>query len=182
MLKRVCFVGHRNIGYGPIKERLENAIKQEIENGCRFFTMGTHGEFDSIVLGICKQLRNTFKDIEIEVVLTSLQTIKQQVVEDEFDKEIYVPYSDVKTIMYEIEEEHYKRQITISNRKMIDTCDTIICYVDKNKSPSGAKTAMNYAKKKGLTIVNLYHEEDNPTFGMTKELKGEYWENMFKKI
>jgi hypothetical protein len=52
---------------------------------------------------------------------------------------------------------------------MIDTCDTLICYVNKKRSPSGAKTAMNYAKRKGLKIINLYHEEDEPTYSMTKE-------------
>ena len=64
---------------------------------------------------------------------------------------------------------------------MIDTCDTLICYVDKKRSPSGAKTAMNYAKRKGLKIINLFREEDDPTFGMTHEEKLEYWDKVFAK-
>ena len=47
---------------------------------------------------------------------------------------------------------------------MIDRCDTIICYVDEKKYKSGAKTAMNYAKKQGLKIINIYDEKDNPTY------------------
>lgn len=39
---------------------------------------------------------------------------------------------------------------------MIDTCDTLICYVDTNRYISGAKIAMKYALKKGLNIINLY--------------------------
>lgn len=30
---------------------------------------------------------------------------------------------------------------------------------------------MNYAKRKGLEIMNLYDEKDDPTYGMTKEEK-----------
>lgn len=59
-------------------------------------------------------------------------------------------------VLYEIEEVHYKRRITLSNQKMIDECDTLICYVDESAYQSGAKTAMRYAQKKGLRIVNLY--------------------------
>ncbi len=52
---------------------------------------------------------------------------------------------------------------------MIDTCDTLICYVDEKKSKSGAKTAMKYAQKIGLKIINLWREEDSVFFGKTKE-------------
>jgi uncharacterized phage-like protein YoqJ len=180
-VRKCCFIGHRHIGYGSIKERLEVAIKREIENGCRFFTMGTHGEFDSLALSTCINFRNEYKDIEIEVNITSLHKIKKQVEQDEFGIDVFIPYADVKTIMYDIEEEYFKKQITVSNRQMIDTCDTLICYVNKHQYRSGAKTAMNYAKKKGLRIVNLYKEEDEPTFGMTKEQKEEYWKKMFMK-
>lgn len=36
---------------------------------------------------------------------------------------------------------------------------------------------MNYAKRKGLEIINLYDEKDDPTYGMTKEEK-----NYYKKL
>lgn len=31
------------------------------------------------------------------------------------------------------------------------------------------KIAMNYAKRKGLEIINLYDEKDEPTYVMTKK-------------
>ena len=83
--------------------------------------------------------------------------------------------------MYDIEEVHYKRQITLSNRKMIDSCDTLICYVNTSEYRSGAKTALRYAEKRGLKVVNLYYEEDKPFYGMTKEQIDEYWRNIFTK-
>lgn len=181
-MKKVCFIGHRKIGFGPIKERLKSIIEKKIEEDYKFFTMGTHGEFDELALNICRQLRQIYKDIKIEVVITSLKRIEKQLLyDDEFGKEYETPYSDVLTTMYEIEESHYKRQIIESNHQMIDNCDTLICYVNKKHNPSGAKLAMNYAKRKGLEIINLYNEKDEPAYGMTKEEKEDYYKMLFAK-
>ena len=158
--RKVCFIGHRNVfKYNEIRESLYSVVEQEIKKGCKFFTMGTHGEFDKLALSVCRELRNIYKDIEIEVVITSFKEIEPIIDHDPiFGDEKYIPYSDVKTTMYDIEEEHYKRKIVVSNQQMIDNCDTLICYVNKKHNPSGAKLAMNYAKRKGLTINNLYNE------------------------
>ena len=177
MDKKTAFIGHRKVYYSDkVKERLEAAIAEQIKNGCKSFIMGTHGEFDSLALSCCRKARDTYPDIEIDVVLTSYHTVEKK---DEFD---YVPYQDVNTFMYDIEDEHFKRQIIVSNRKMIDECDILICYVDKKQSPSGAKMAMNYAKRKGLKIINLFREDDDPTFYMTEEERKAYWDNLFAEF
>lgn len=159
MLKmKVCFIGHRNVfNYNEIRKELYSIVEQEIKKGCKFFTMGTHGEFDEMALSVCRELRKVYTDIEIEVVITSFKTIEPIIDHDPiFGDEKYIPYSDVKTTMYDIEEEHYKRKIIVSNQQMIDNCDTLICYVNPTKTYGGAILAYKYAKKKGLRIVNLY--------------------------
>lgn len=173
---KTAFIGHRQVFAKNVDEKLANAIRNEIANGCRRFTMGMHGEFDSLALTACRRLRNTYPELEIEVVLTSLHTIKK---ESEVET---VPYTDANTVIYEIEDAHYKRQITLSNRQMIDTCDTLICYVDIATYRSGAKTALRYAEKKGLKIVNLYRKEEQPFYNMTKKQADEYWNNMYEKV
>lgn len=159
MNKKTCFIGHRNVfKYNEIRESLYNRVEQEIKKGCKFFTMSTHGEFDEMALSVCRELRNIYKDIEIEVVITSFKEIEPIIDHDPiFGDEKYIPYSDVKTTMYDIEEEHYKRKIVVSNQQMIDNCDTLICYVNPTKTYGGAILAYKYAKKKGLQIVNLYN-------------------------
>lgn len=158
--KKVCFIGHRHIyNYKEIREKLYNIVEEEIKNGCKFFTMGTHGEFDEMALSVCRELRKIYTDIEIEVVITSFKTIEPIIDHDPiFGDEKYIPYSDVKTTMYDIEEEHYKRKIIVSNQQMIDNCDTLICYVNPTKTYGGAILAYKYAKKKGLQLVNLYNQ------------------------
>lgn len=156
--RKVCFIGHRNVfKYNEIRENLYSVVEQEIKKGCKFFTMGTHGEFDKLALSVCRELRKIYTDIEIEVVITSFKTIEPIIDHDPiFGDEKYIPYSDVKTTMYDIEEEHYKRKIVVSNQQMIDNCNTLICYVKSTKTYGGAILAYKYAKKKGLQIVNLF--------------------------
>lgn len=154
---KICFIGHRRIDAIRIRNKLKFEIEREIKLGYKSFCMGTHGDFDKLALSVCRELRNTYKDVEIEVVLTSFNKLKKILVyDDEYGKEFERPFSDVKTTFFEIEQEYFKRQITLSNRKMIDECDTLICYVDEKRSNSGAKLALKYAKMKGLKIINLY--------------------------
>ena len=156
-MRKTAFIGHRWAYGAEMREKLYVAVECEIKKGCKCFTMGTHGNFDREALWICRDLRKKYKDIKIEVVITSFSQIKPVIDHDEiFGDEKYVPYDDVETVMYEIEDVYYKSKITASNRQMIDTCNTLICYVDENdKRASGAKRAYLYAKKKGLQIVNL---------------------------
>lgn len=173
---RVGFIGHRIIFAGDIGERLINAIQTEIDGGCREFTMGTRGEFDIRALESCRKLRKTYKELEIEVVITGLNEIKKD------KKNDFVPYSDVKTVMYEIEDAYYKRKITESNKRMIDGCDALICFVDTTPGDrSGAKTALRYAQKKGLRIVNLFTELDR-NLGVSAEELRESWNALCEKI
>ena len=169
-MSKTAFIGHRQVFAENIWTKLLDAITNEITNGCSVFTMGTHGDFDKLSLSACRELRDIYHSIKIEVVITSLNSIKYNA-----DKEI-APYSDVDTVMYDIENTHYKQQISSSNRQMLDTCDTLICYVDENKlGRSGAKNAMKYAKKIGLKVINLYRKEDQPYYGMTmEEIKNDF--------
>ena len=144
-MKKTAFIGHRLIFHSSLQEQLRKAIETQIQSGCDVFTMGTHGEFDKLALDTCLQLKRIYPKIDIELVLTSLNSLEH-----------HTPYYDVKTVTYEIETAHYKRQIIMSNRLMIDTCDTLICYVNENAYKSGAKIAMQYAKKRDLNIINLF--------------------------
>ncbi|MGN0812534.1 MAG: hypothetical protein ACI4MQ_03385 [Candidatus Coproplasma sp.] len=176
-MSRTVFIGHRKIFAKTLDKRLMDTITAEIQNGCRFFTMCTHGDFDTLALNICRKLRKDHPDIDIEVVITSLNAINSTV-----GNGCQSTYADVKTVMHNIEETHFKRQISLSNRQMIETCDTLICYVDEKAYKSGAKAALNYAKRKGLKIINLYREEDKPFYGMTAEEIKDNLNSLCKKI
>lgn len=162
-MNRVAFIGHRQIFDKSLENRLFCAVECEIKRGCKTFVMGTHGDFDKLALGVCRKLRKIYGDIKIEVVITSLAQVKPTILshDAEFGDEFFKPYEDVETVMFDIENTHFKKKITESNRQMLDSCDTLICYVDTAyKYASGAKTAYTHAKKKGLTVVNLFKKTD----------------------
>ena len=75
---KTAFVEHRQIFANDINEQLLKAVEAEIQNGCRSFTMGTHGRFDKLFLWACRQLRKRYSDLEIEVVLTSLHSFDKK--------------------------------------------------------------------------------------------------------
>lgn len=158
---KTAFIGHRDILPDDIEKRLKKAINEQINLGCKSFIKGTHGSFDKISLSCCRSFKRKDNNIDIIVVITSFHQINSYKTQYRFIEEAYNPYLDVKTIMYEIEEIHFKRKIIESNKLMIDECSTLICYVKPNNSKSGAGTVMNYAKQKGLKIINLYKNSDD---------------------
>lgn len=74
---KIAFIGHREIFVSDIAERLITAIEAEILGGCKSFTMGTHGQFDELALWACRRLSKNYEDLDIEVVMTSLQAHKK---------------------------------------------------------------------------------------------------------
>lgn len=149
MGNKTTFIGHRILLQSNIQQLLKSAIENEIQSGCKNFIVGSHGEFDKTVLDILLTLKNTYPEIKIEVVITNYNPKTQ-------DEVIIKENPKYETVMFEVEELHPKQRITASNKQMIESCDTLICYVQPNAWKSGAKTALNYAKKKGLKIINLY--------------------------
>ncbi len=169
MNKTITFFGHREIfNYDEIKKRLMEILKEKIKKGYREFLIGIHGEFDSMALSGCLYYKtNLDKGIRISIVLTSLAVLKKGRVG--YNNIEYYKSVGCDTMIYDIEEVHFKNKIIVSNRKMIDDSDLIVCYVDMDKYRSGAKKAVNYAIKQGKDIINLYREEDKSIYAMTKE-------------
>ena len=161
--KACCFIGHRRV-FSQVRDRLDAAVREQVKNGCLLFLMGTHGEFDDMALEVCRSVRKDNPSLKIRLVITNLHYLERYP-----DEERYNSFSDIETIMFEIELEHYKRRITSSNRQMIDMCDALICCVDTSRTRSGAKSAMLYAKRRGLNVTNLYRKEDSPSYNMTPD-------------
>lgn len=133
-------------------------IEQKVER----FLIGNHGEFDSLALSVCKQLREKYQ-FEICLVFSTLSILKEK-------KDVAESlYGDITTMCYEIENVYFKNVITFTNQSMIDESDIVVFYVDEEDRRSRSKRFLNYAKKKNKVLYNLYRPEDDPFYGMTKE-------------
>lgn len=152
MVLKVCvFIGHRFIiSTYYIELKLEEFLEDLINNGYYKFIVGTHGDFDKIVLKIIRRLKNKYKDIVIDLVFTSYKRLEIEVGLD------YNKLKDVNTIIYPIEEIHYKKQIIISNEYMMQEADLVVAFVDEYRTDSGAFRAYKYAYKINKKVINLY--------------------------
>ena len=159
MNKKIAVIGHRIFIPSYIHEKFEIEAMKQVKN-CNFsFYVGTHGEFDSMAYRILKNLKDSCEKLEINIVATSLSKINPIIRYDKIvGKEIFYRYEDVNFVMYEIENIFYKRKIIESNKRMIEECDILICYVNPKRTSSGSKQILNYAKKLGKEIINLYDE------------------------
>ena len=138
-MRKTAFIGHRLVLKEGVFELLLSETEKQIKAGCLAFTMGTHGEFDRLALSACRVLRKRYPEIRIEVVLTSPASAKSG------------RYDDVDTVLFDIEELYYKRRIAWSNRRMIDGCDALICYVDE----AGQRPRCGM-RKSGVYLSSIY--------------------------
>ena len=158
-MKTIAFFGHKYIfNKNSIKESLLKTLNSLPFNEYNNFLIGCHGDFDSLALSTCIYYRNCInKNVSINVVLTNLSILNK----NDFNnsKMEFYKQNGCTTMLYDIEQQHYKNRITYTNKKMVDNSDLIICYVDMKSYKSGAKTAINYAKKQNKQIINLFKEK-----------------------
>lgn len=159
-MKSIAFFGHRQIySEDQLKEKITSLLIEIVPQGFSNILIGSHGEFDRLALSTCLNYKkNVNNNIAINVVLTSLSVLNKD--EYGFSKVDFYDKSNCETMFYDIEEIYYKNRITYSNKKMVDNCDLVICYVDMKSYKSGAKTAVNYALKQNKKVINLFEEKN----------------------
>ncbi len=139
----VCtFFGHRECcGLDTIV--LRNAIEDLIKQGVDTFYVGHHGDFDSMVRSLLKQLQNQHSHIRYAVVLAYMPGEKNE----------YDDFSD--TMLPEgIESVHPKYAIDWRNRWMLRQSQYVIAYIHHHWG--GAARYVQTAVKQGKTVINLY--------------------------
>lgn len=133
------------------KRFIKKHYKKTIVDGVKFFYVGTHGEFDEMVLSVCCELKREYEDIKIFVVLTN---ISKKTLEHYSDCGLY------ETIIFNIEEIYYKRRIEYSNKIMVERSDVIICFLNVSTFNSGTQKIIKYAKKLNKPIINVFNTKN----------------------
>ena len=148
-----CFTGHRKIPpeqYKSIAERLENEIIKLINIGVRYFCTGGALGFDTLAALIVLDMRKKYPHIRLVLVIPCLEQYKNW---DEDDKEIYnLIWKNANTIKY-MSVDYDPKCMHQRNRKLVDLSSFCICYL--TKPTGGTVYTVEYAKKKGINVVNL---------------------------
>ena len=149
-MKRVCtFAGHRGI---RVTEELTSALKDHIEalitrENVSEFLVGNYGDFDYASAEAVREVQKVYPHIKLILVFPYLTKVVT-----EYKEQFYEKYDSI--LMADIPLSTPKNlRIIKANQYMIGKADFLICYV--NHGWGGAAQTVDYAKKKGVSIINL---------------------------
>lgn len=148
-----CFTGHRTISpsaYQPIRIRIREALVEAIKNGYRFFGSGGALGFDMLAAQAVLELKEEYPEIRLILVLPCLSQAKYWKIEDMRKYEQIK--KDADKIVY-VSKEYNRDCMFKRNRHLIDNSSLCICYL--KKETGGTAYTIEYAKKKGVSVINL---------------------------
>ena len=173
--KTCALFGHRKItNQKKVELKLTKKLEELILMGVGCFLVGLNGDFDKIAISILRMLKEKYSKINISIAVSDLSKLTI----DKWGYSKLSAYKDFEILSYEIEKVYFKNRITFTNKKMVDQCDMVLCYVDFEKHSSGAKQAVLYAEKNLKTIINIFEKTDDILYG----LDASQIEELFKKV
>ncbi len=170
-LNTCCFIGHRKIfETDELKCRLYNIIENLIINySVNTFLFGSRSQFDQLCYDIVTQLREKHDNISRIYVRAEFPYIR-----DSFRKYFLEKYED--TYYPEKMINAGRASYVERNHEIIDKSTFCVMYYDKNYLPprrknsrndvvdyqpkSGTALAYDYAKRKGVKIINVCEEKE----------------------
>ena len=144
---RVVLFGHRDFnGYRKIDQSLFELLTRIIsEKKYVEIYIGHNGEFDVYAASIVKSVQRVLGKSNNELICI-LPYVNKNV-------EYYEKYYDRVEVFDCITKCHPKRAITQRNRWLVETCDLIICYIERRNG--GAYEAVKHADKLNKEVINL---------------------------
>lgn len=148
-----CFTGHRALPpeeRGAIAYQLEQTVIMLIQAGIRFFGAGGARGFDTLAAQTILKLRRRYPHIKLILVLPCLSQTQGW-----RDEDIKV-YESIKTAADKVtytSEKYTQGCMHKRNRHLVDHSSICVCYLTEDRG--GTAYTVNYAKKQGLTVINL---------------------------
>ena len=147
MDNKVCFMfGHATTPYDAIALIEAAAERQYQEHNIKTFIVGNRGNFDSLAATAIKNLKKKYSDISLLLLLAYHPAERSVHLTEGFDNSYYPPLEGVP------------RQYAIvrANQFMVDTADSIICYVNRiGNTRKLLEQAERRQKKENILIENV---------------------------
>lgn len=144
-----CFMFGHGTAPADIAPRIEQAIEEHYTaHSITTFYVGNRGRFDSMAASAAKRVKERHPDMQLLLVLAYHPSERPVDLTDGFDGSFYPPLENVPKPF----------AIVRANQYMVDTADTVICYV---AHPGNTQKLLDHARRKdGLVIENLYQKEN----------------------
>ncbi len=148
-----CFTGHRQIPFGQtilLRRRLDKVIAALVQQGIIYYGAGGALGFDTMAAQAVLSARRNHPQVKLILVLPCPTQADRWPAQD---KELY---EEIKTradkVVYV--SDHYTKSCMFQrNRHLVDYSGTCIAYLTEDSG--GTAYTVNYARSKGLRIINL---------------------------
>lgn len=146
-LVKCCFLfGHATTPYDALVRIEAAAEKQYNEHNIRTFIVGNRGNFDNLAATAIKHLKKKYSDISLLLLLAYHPAERSVHLTEGFDNSYYPPLEGVPR----------KYAIVRANKYMVDTADSIICYVNHiGNTKKLLEQAERRQKKENILIENV---------------------------
>lgn len=149
----VCFTGHRRIlqeHFGTLAQQLKTILVQLINEGYVYFGAGGALGFDTLAAQTVLELKNEYPEIKLILVLPCLSQTRGWSTRD---IEIYEDIKSKADKVVYTSQEYTRGCMHKRNRHLVDNSSVCVCYL--TESTGGTAYTVDYARKNGLTIINL---------------------------
>lgn len=139
-----CFLfGHRDAPC-EIRTSIEEAVERHYRQyGVNWFYVGRYGAFDSMAASAVKAAKKRHSDIELYLLLPYHPAQRPVAVPEGFDGTFYPPLESVPR----------RYAIVKANRYMVETSDTVICYVSHFGNARNLFEYARYREEGGLLLT-----------------------------
>ena len=147
-----CFMFGHGDAPESIMPRIQAAIEAQYrDNGVTVFYVGNRGSFDRMATAAVKQVKQRFPEISLILVLAYHPGERAVDLREGFDGSYYPPLENVPK----------RYAIVRANQHMIDTVDSVICYVNH---VGNTRKLLEYAVRKqrnnGGKLINISDEKN----------------------
>ena len=148
-----CFTGHRSLPthqLDTLGDRLARAVRIAYRRGVREFRAGGAVGFDTLAALTVLDLREEMGDVRLCLYLPCRE---QDAKWSTLDRSIYADIlSRADEIIY-VSEHYHRGCMHARNRALVNGSDVCIAFC--NESSGGSAYTVQYAKEKGLAVLNL---------------------------
>ncbi len=151
--KTCCFTGHRDLPsdqYQSIFDKTEEAIERFINMGYRYFGAGGALGFDTIAALAVLKLKKHYPNIRLILVLPCLSQTRGW---SKDDIEVYENIKQRADKVVYTSQEYTRGCMHKRNRHLVDNSSACISFLTESRG--GTAYTVDYAKKHGLSVVNI---------------------------
>ena len=153
-LHRCCFTGHRpdkmKFGEEEIKQLLEKAIDDAISEGYVTFITGMAMGTDIWAAEIVLERKKVNKDLHLICALPHPNFESRRSMREKIRFNKIIKKAD---LVKEINDHYFTGCYQVRNEWMVDRSNLVIAVFNGQKS--GTKNTVDYAKRKGVNVVNV---------------------------